>query len=165
MKRAHIDKQNRILGWYDSKIHKTIPEPNIEVSDEQWLVAISNGHNKVNLDGNTEQFDFRTPEEILADESKIQAENAAKARDEAMLAGFDYNGYQCSVTADDGNGMMQVETGFAKLKRGVELGLLPADTPIATVIKFRNGTELPMTDSEFEVFSILFTAERGKFFS
>ena len=106
MKYAHLDKENKILGWYADDVHSTwikpvfeekvvqeetkdddgnivqnkiienvlvkdgyydiskIPTPNIEVTDEQWQIAINSGHNKVNADGTTELFDFRTPEEI-----------------------------------------------------------------------------------------------------
>lgn len=66
MKIAHINENNQLLGWYDNKIHTTIPIPNIEVSDEVWQNAIDNNHNKVNNDGTTELFDFRTSEEIEA---------------------------------------------------------------------------------------------------
>lgn len=37
---AHINTQNEILGWYDSEIHPVIPQPNIEVSKEDWEQAI-----------------------------------------------------------------------------------------------------------------------------
>ena len=68
MKYAHIDDNNKLLGWYDPAIHTDIPEPNIEILDEQWQIAINNNHNKVNEDGTTEHFDFRTAEEIEAQE-------------------------------------------------------------------------------------------------
>jgi hypothetical protein len=64
MKIAHINKNNQLLGWYDKEIHSAIPTPNIEVTEEQWLEAINSGHNKVNADGTTELFDFRTEEQI-----------------------------------------------------------------------------------------------------
>ena len=64
MKYAHINEQNKLLGWYDEKIHSIIPTPNIKVTEEQWQKAINNCHNKVNEDGTTELFDFRVAEEI-----------------------------------------------------------------------------------------------------
>ena len=64
MKIAHINENNKLLGWYDKEIHTSIPTPNISVSDTVWQNAINNGHNKVNQDGYTEMFDFRTQEEI-----------------------------------------------------------------------------------------------------
>lgn len=66
MKYAHTQTDGRIKGWYDKSIHEVIPEPYVEVSDEQWQIAIDNGHNKVNPDGTTEAFDFRTDEEKLS---------------------------------------------------------------------------------------------------
>jgi hypothetical protein len=66
MKKAHIDNNNMLLGWYDTEIHSTIPTPNVEVTDAQWQSAIENNHNKVNSDGTTEYFDFRTIGEIFS---------------------------------------------------------------------------------------------------
>ncbi len=66
MKYAHIDGNNQILGWYDDKIHKTIPTPNVQVTIDQWITAKNNNHNKINKDGTTELSDFRTQEEIDA---------------------------------------------------------------------------------------------------
>ena len=35
MKKAHYDETTqKLLGWYDTKIHKTIPTPNIGVLKE-----------------------------------------------------------------------------------------------------------------------------------
>lgn len=64
MKYAHIDTNNKLLGWYDKDIHNVIPTPNIEVSEEAWQVAIESGHNKVNINGTTEFQDFRTASEL-----------------------------------------------------------------------------------------------------
>lgn len=72
MKYAHINKNGQLKGWYDSNIHASIPTPNIEVSDENWQNAINNNHNKVNADGTTELFDFRTVEEIAKQELQSQ---------------------------------------------------------------------------------------------
>jgi len=74
MKLAHIDEKNKILGWYDTNIHSTIPSPTVEVSDEQWQSAIDNNHNKANADGTTETFDFRTDEEKANDEANAYKE-------------------------------------------------------------------------------------------
>jgi hypothetical protein len=72
MKIAHINENNQLLGWYSTDIHKEIPTPNIEVTEEQWQIAIDNGHNKVNKDGTTELFDFRTAEEIAEADKQAQ---------------------------------------------------------------------------------------------
>lgn len=71
MKYAHIDENNNILGWYDSDIHVIIPEPSVQVSDEQWQLAINENHNIVNLNGITEFIDSRTAEQIAATEREL----------------------------------------------------------------------------------------------
>lgn len=40
MKYAHLDNNNKILGWYDPELHNNIPTPNVEVTDEEWLAAL-----------------------------------------------------------------------------------------------------------------------------
>lgn len=69
MKFAHIDNNNnnKILGWYDSTINNIIPTPNIEVTEEQWLIAINENHNSIDVDGITSKVDFRTKSEIDLD--------------------------------------------------------------------------------------------------
>ena len=82
MKYAHIEENtNKLLGWYDDKIHKNIPSPNIEISEEVWQNAVDNNHNKINDDGTTENYDFRTDEEkLLQQEVELkQAKEKAKA--------------------------------------------------------------------------------------
>lgn len=85
MKYAYINENGQLLGWYDDELHTSIPTPNIEVSDEQWQNAIDNGHNKVNEDGLTELFDFRTEEEKLQ-----QILNEQRAEALKYLADTDY---------------------------------------------------------------------------
>ena len=82
MKLAHIDDNNKILGWYDSEIHSSIPSKTIEVSEEQWKNSINNNHNKINSDGTTETFYFRTDEEKASDQARID-ELAQKETDKA----------------------------------------------------------------------------------
>ena len=85
----------------------------------------------------------KTPEQL--------AEEAEALRKEQMLQGADYNGYQVSFTAEDGNGMIQVKSGF-------EMGLT------STVIHFENGTKMPVSVEEFPAFASWFVSERNKFF-
>ena len=85
MKKAHIDEKNKLLGWYDTEIHTTIPEPNIIVSDEQWQISINNNHNKVNNDGSTENFDFRNEDEKFSDEMEF-----LRFKRNKLLADTDY---------------------------------------------------------------------------
>ena len=50
MKYAHYDKNTkRLLGYYDDEIHDTIPTPNIEISDEDWLRALNENANSVDV--------------------------------------------------------------------------------------------------------------------
>ena len=50
MKYAHYDKDTkRLLGYYDDEIHNDIPEPNIEISDEDWLRALNENANSVDV--------------------------------------------------------------------------------------------------------------------
>ena len=78
MKYAHINENMQILGWYDKEIHTLIPTANIEVSDEAWQSAINSNHNKVNADGTTEAYDFRTDDE-KAQQAKEQSRQEALA--------------------------------------------------------------------------------------
>lgn len=77
MKIAHYDNTTRkILGWYSSDIHTVIPTPNIEVSDVQWDIAINNNHNKVLVDGSTEEnaglIDQNSINTVQVEKKKLQ---------------------------------------------------------------------------------------------
>ena len=66
MKQAHVDSNGQILGWYDPEIHNSIPEPNIQVTEEVWQNAINNSHNTI-IDGVTSRADYRTTEQKAKD--------------------------------------------------------------------------------------------------
>lgn len=66
MKQAHVDGSGQILGWYDPEIHNSIPEPNIQVTEEIWQNAINNSHNTI-IDGVTSLADHRTIEQKSKD--------------------------------------------------------------------------------------------------
>ena len=69
MKYVHLNNENKILGFYDKKIHKIIPEPNIEITNEVWQDCIANQYNYYN--GETKKFerkDFRTEKEKQEDQ-------------------------------------------------------------------------------------------------
>jgi len=82
----------------------------------------------------------------------IDDELADRARSKAMLDGVDYNGTVVSLTKSDGDGLVQVKSGF-------ELGLTD------TVIHFENGSKLPMNVADFPEFALWFVNERNKFFT
>ena len=101
-------------------------------------------------EGNTPEPEFTAEE--LATKAELEAEQeASKLRAEAMLTGFEYNGYRISVTAEDGTGLLQVKGAF-------EMGVTD------TVIHFQNGTKLPMSATDFPAFALLFVTERNKYF-
>ncbi len=72
MKIAHYDETNgKLLGWYDSEIHKEIPTPNIEVNETDWQTAIDNSYNYIDVTKNNLSVkDFRTDDEILIQQAK-----------------------------------------------------------------------------------------------
>jgi len=65
MKYVHYDKNTgKILGFFDNEIHPAIPEPNFEISVEQWEEALEKGYNCVDANNKTLFYkDFRTLDE------------------------------------------------------------------------------------------------------
>jgi len=86
MKYLHYDKKTqKLLGWYDDKIHNDIPNPNIEVSDENWQKAIDTNANYVDVKNKTVSFkDFRT----LDDFKTLKTIDINSACSEAITSGF-----------------------------------------------------------------------------
>ena len=80
MKYAHIDNNGQILGWYDQEIHQTIPEPNVQVSEEVWQNALDSSHNTI-IDGVTSQVDYRSTEQ--------KASDARTQRDQLLISEVD----------------------------------------------------------------------------
>ena len=76
MKYAHII-DNNLMGWHDTNIHKKIPTPKIEVTDEVWQEALNINANCYE-NGEFIVKNFRTDEEILKQELEIKI-NEAKA--------------------------------------------------------------------------------------
>ena len=64
---AHIDHNNRLLGYYNDGLHDTIPTPNVELTYDQWQSCLDIGANKISDEGVGEVFDFRNTEEKKAD--------------------------------------------------------------------------------------------------
>lgn len=73
MKYAHIDTNGQILGWYESEVHDSIPEPNVQVSDSVWQNALDSSHNTI-IDGVTSQQDHRTEAQKTIDYRKYRDE-------------------------------------------------------------------------------------------
>ena len=91
MKYAHYDeKTGKLLGWYDKKIHKDIPKPYLEVSDEDWKEAIKNNFNYVDIENKTlGKKDFRSLDELKI-VKKAEIENAYE---DAIQKPIEFNGH------------------------------------------------------------------------
>lgn len=121
-------------------------------------VPLDSSHKEFTLvDGVYKPEEFRVAEEKrVADELAIkQSEEDSNARKASMLYGDIYNlngvGYKVSFTKDDGDGLVQVKSAF-------ELGLTN------TIIHFDNGTNMPISSSEFSAFASWFVTKRNEFF-
>ncbi len=112
MKYAHYDKTNgKLLGWYDSEIHSTIPTPNIDVSEADWQTAIDNNYNYVEATTGTLSYkDFRTFQELQ--QAKIG--EIKSAFNQAVSAGYTCsNGITMNSNIDD----------IDKLQKGYDLSV------------------------------------------
>ena len=87
MKYANINENNKILGWYDDLVHKNIPTPNIEVTDEVWQEALNINANYYE-NGKFIVKDFRTPDEI---EQEVQAQFRAERNKLLVEADIEIN--------------------------------------------------------------------------
>ena len=144
------DVQEFHLGQNETWINK--PAFNIEPPKKDEIdFGEPNEDGEIDYIEPTEDFDIdygEPTEEELAEAEAIQLEAQRK---QSMLDGADYNGYQVSLTKDDGDGLVQVKNGF-------ELGLTN------TTIHFKNGAKMPITATEFPAFASWFVTERNKFF-
>ena len=140
---------------YDTSLeYKILPDDLIEITAEEHSLFMGNDLPAgKRLITNKYPFKLKNIPKPTAEELAEVAEAEAQAlRSENMLAGFDYNGYQISVTKDDGDALMQVKSAF-------DLGLTD------TVIHFVNGTNMPITAAEFDTFALAFVTERNKYFA
>ena len=80
MKHAHYNKKTlKLLGWYDSELHQSIPTPNIKISDDEWKQALLIGGNYIDQESNKVVYlDKRTKEEKLAINSMVIKAKAKK---------------------------------------------------------------------------------------
>lgn len=62
MKYGHIEKgTNKLLGWYDTDIHSSIPKPNVKITDDEHLEYINANVNYYNKESKKfEVKDFST---------------------------------------------------------------------------------------------------------
>jgi len=100
MKIAYYDETNgKLLGWYDDKIHKDIPTPNTEVSDENWKQAISINANFIDRDGVLSKKDFRTLEQLKA--SKLKELEASYSNSIQQNIGYLDTTFQADKASQD----------------------------------------------------------------
>ena len=80
MKHAHYDKQTlKLLGWYDSELHQSIPSPIIKITDNEWKKALSIDANCIDQENNKVVYlDKRTEEEKLAINSHCDKRQSKK---------------------------------------------------------------------------------------
>lgn len=107
MKYAHI-KNTELFGWYDSKIHEVIPEPNIEVTDKVWQEAININANAYE-DGEFVVKDFRTEAEKLQADKENKIEEAKK-----YLADTDWIIVKISEATAMGANVEELKTKYAE---------------------------------------------------
>jgi hypothetical protein len=86
MKKLNYDiTTQKILGWYDEEIHSEseIPEPFIEFTDDEWMEAINNNYNYVDIETNTLSIkDFRSDEELKNALIRAEKDNYFKLNQE-----------------------------------------------------------------------------------
>lgn len=70
----------------------------------------------------------------------------------SQMAGFDYNGTQCSATRDDQNGLTAVYMAIAE-------GWITS-----TLFRFENGSTLTLDTANYQSFATAFSAFRNSFF-
>ncbi len=63
---AHVTDTGELLGWYNYDVHDSIPEPNIEFTEQEWQEAISINANCI-VDGKLVKIDIRTKEQKAKD--------------------------------------------------------------------------------------------------
>lgn len=126
MKYAHLNKENKILGWYDDAIHSEIPNPYIQCSNQKWQEAINRNCNYYN--GESKKFeikDFRTLEQLKSDKKKeLKNLREFKINNATLL----YKDKQFLGNRDTGKEFLKYKI---DLKDAIELGLKPVDTKIS----------------------------------
>jgi len=134
MKIVNYDKTTgKILGWYDSEIHSTIPTPNAEVTDSEWHSAINNNANY--FDGTKCSIkDFRTFAELQ--QTKLQEIYTAYSN--ATQLDIAYLG----TTFDTKQSTQDV------IAKNLSIGSVPAGFYFRDI----NNVDVPMTYTELQGF-------------
>lgn len=143
---AILNNENKIVGYQNTDIHKTISKPNIEITNEVWRECVNNNYNYYNTD--TKKFevkDFRSDEEKLKEEiRKIKYEGK-----DFKLKG---KTYKISFTKEDQDALIAIKIGFE------DFGLAE------TNFKFYNGTSISIDKENFGKLAKFFVENRSQFF-
>lgn len=99
MKLAVLDQYGSPIAFYDSTIHKSIPDNAIEITGSQWIECLKNqGKRKFENGLLVEDIPMKTNEQIKAEiEASIQAMLDSKARElryESMMSARSYAGFE-----------------------------------------------------------------------
>ncbi len=108
MKYAHIEG-TKILGWYDKEIHEDIPEPNIEVEDDEWQQAIDISANAYGDDGFFVE-DFVTEEEKI-ENALAGLKGLTKFDSDVVVDGIAYRGGYESAQRLNAKRLLTIERG------------------------------------------------------
>ena len=140
---------------------KPTPSTSLKVVVSNGVVQDAKGNW---VDGYTEVDMFSDDDESTRAEkeavylAKIEADKAAAEKEASKLTGIEILGVMCSATKEDQNGMLAI--GFDKLTNtmaGTKMG--------STVMKFENGSELVVTDENFNAVDALWRPFRKSFFT
>lgn len=101
MKYVNFYENGKILGFYDDKIHTTIPKPNAKITDEKWQEALRSGANFYNQKSGAFGFkDFRSKDEILQELKKEMITQIHQKKDELTFSNYEFYGHTYRMGAD-----------------------------------------------------------------
>ena len=94
---VHFDETTRqILSYFVTSEYPKdyqFPEPVMEIGETQWAAACAGSHNRINEDGTTERYDFRTLDEIRsAKKSSIRSAYDAACSQSVDVGSVLYDG-------------------------------------------------------------------------
>lgn len=118
-KLAHYDATGAILGFYDADLHVDIPEPNIEISDVDWLDHIC---------GRPKQVQAGKIVDQLPSLEEVRAEALARMR--AWIAEFVGQFTQGVPAAELASWPAKAAAARAFLATGIEQSLISAEAAV-----------------------------------
>lgn len=110
MKYAHLDNENKILGWYSADIHRDIPIGSIVIEDEIWRDALNIGANCYK-DGKFIVKDFRTDKEL--EDSRV---SSIKAKAGEIITSRYNIIKQMNIYGEGGEAQLEMTTWIKKIR-------------------------------------------------